>query len=326
MPTNLNTLNTHLLLMPFCALIAVVLDRHFGEPTRWHPLVGFGHLANRLAESFNPNQRPAGRLMGLIAWGGLVLIPVFVVSVLQNMLPSGVSLLLDIGLMYFALGARSLQEHGEAIAEPLLAGDLPQARQRLSGIVSRDTQALDESGVAKGAVESLLENGNDAIFGALFWFALLGGPGALLFRLANTLDAMWGYRTPRWLQFGWAAARIDDLLNYLPARLTALTYALLGNTQKALNCWRTQAPTWDSPNAGPVMAAGAGALDLQLGGAAVYHGTIEERPTLGAGHAPSASDIPRVLTLLRQSMTFWLLTFVLWGIVASLTLGSLPHA
>ena len=148
------------------------------------------------------------------------------------------------------------------------------------------------------------------------WFALLGGPGALLFRLANTLDAMWGYRNERYLRFGWAAARIDDVLNFVPARLTALSYALLGHTACALRCWRTQAPTWDSPNAGPVMAAGAGALDLSLGGPAVYHGRLEERPPLGAGAPARAADIDKALALVHNSTWLWLFGTALVSVLA----------
>ena len=220
----------------------------------------------------------------------------------------------DALLLWFALGARSLAEHGLRVAHDLEAGDLPAAREHVGWMVSRQTTDLDASGVAKAAVESVLENGNDAVFGALFWFALLGGPGALLFRLANTLDAMWGYRNERYLHFGWAAARIDDVLNFLPARLTALTYALLGRTRIAFACWHTQARHWDSPNAGPVMAAGAGALDVRLGGAAVYQGRSEARPILGTAGVPQAGDIRRAVSLVRRGLLLWLALLLVGGL------------
>jgi adenosylcobinamide-phosphate synthase len=162
-------------------------------------------------------------------------------------------------------------------------------------------------------VESVLENGNDGVFGALFWFFIFGGAGALLFRLANTLDAMWGYKNERFLMFGWAAARLDDVLDYIPARLTALTYALLGKTRLALRCWRIQAPTWDSPNAGPVMSAGAGALGVKLGGPARYHGEWHQRPDLGAGEASQPSDIERALKLVRHGVYLWLALALIAG-------------
>jgi adenosylcobinamide-phosphate synthase len=133
-----------------------------------------------------------------------------------------------------------------------------------------------------------------------------GAPGALAYRLANTLDALWGYRSDRYARFGWAAARLDDLLNLLPARLTALAYALVGDTRRALACWRTQARAWKSPNAGPVMAAGAGALGLRLGGPARYRGKVEERPPLGAGELPTAVDIGRARALIDRALALLL--------------------
>lgn len=293
--------------MPLAALSAVLLDRLLGEPGRFHPLVGFGNLAGAIEKRLNSRQRSAGILAWLLAVGPWVGLAIWLRPV--------AAFIVDVGLLYFALGAQSLCEHAEAIAKPLRAGRLDEARQRVGWIVSRDTRQLDESGVAKAAVESVLENGNDAIFGTLFWFALLGGPGALLFRLANTLDAMWGYRSERFLQFGWAAARLDDLLNWLPARLTALSYALLGRTGQALDCWKTQAPGWDSPNAGPVMAAGAGSLGVRLGGAAIYHGQEEIRPPLGLGPAPVAADLDRAITLIRQSLRLWLAVLLLTGFI-----------
>jgi adenosylcobinamide-phosphate synthase len=287
--------------------LGLILDRLLGEPSRFHPLVGFGCYASAVERLFR--RVGASRGVGLLAWSAAVLPWVALAGSLRTA-NLWVGLLLDVGLLYFAIGSRSLAEHARAVATPLLAGDLAGARQRLSWIVSRDTRELDETGVAKATVESVLENGNDAIFGALFWFALLGGPGALMFRLANTLDAMWGYRTERYLRFGWAAARIDDVLNYVPARLTALSYALLGHTSNALHCWRTQAPVWDSPNAGPVMSAGAGALDVALGGPAIYHGHLETRPPLGAGKSPRAADIDKALVLVQNSIWLWLLAVV----------------
>ncbi|MBN3793326.1 CobD/CbiB family cobalamin biosynthesis protein, partial [Burkholderia sp. Ac-20353] len=217
---------------------------------------------------------------------------------------------LHVALLWFALGAKSLADHLAPIAAALLRHDLPGARALTARIVSRDTSTADEGALSRAAVESALENGNDAIFGALFWFVVAGGPGALMFRLANTLDAMWGYRTPRFLTFGWAAARIDDALNWIPARLTAASYALLGDTANAWRCWRTQARHWDSPNAGPVMAAGAGSLNVQLGGPAVYHGELEQRPQLGSGSPATAAHIVAALSLVTRTLALWLALLV----------------
>lgn len=292
-------------LMPLAALAAVLVDRLLGEPRRWHPLVGFGRLAGWLEGRLNRRRLPAG----LVAWLLAVVPWVALAGWLRPVAPFAV----DVALLYFALGARSLAEHAEAVARPLRQGRLDEARQRVGWMVSRDTAGLDESGVAKAGMESVLENGNDAIFGTLFWFAVLGGPGALLFRLANTLDAMWGYRTERYNLFGRPAARIDDALNWLPARLTALTYALLGRTGNALACWRLQAAGWESPNAGPVMAAGAGSLGVQCGGEAIYHGRLESRPPLGNGPPPTAADLDRAIALVGRGLWLWLAILFLTG-------------
>ncbi|MCX8085452.1 MAG: adenosylcobinamide-phosphate synthase CbiB [Rhodocyclaceae bacterium] len=298
---------------PLLALAAVLLDRLLGEPRRFHPLVGFGRLADQIERALRrgaPGQPVANRLRGLAAWCILVMPPVLLAGWLAQPL-------FDLLLLYFALGAKSLAEHAEAVAAPLGQGDLPAAREALSRIVTRETAHLDENGVAAAAVESVLENGHDAVFGALFWFFVLGGAGALLFRLANTLDAMWGHRDARRRYFGWAAARADDLLGFIPARLTALTYALLGSMRTALACWQRQAKHWPSPNAGPVMAAGCGALKVGAGGTARYAGRDEIRPPLGFGPSPSAADIRRAVALVERGLWLWLFLFAL---------GSLAHA
>ena len=280
----------------------------------WLPLAALaGFALDRLEWALNRGSMQ--RVSGLLAWA-LAVLPWTALAFWAGR--HGLAgWLVDVVLLYLALGGRSLAEHAERVAADLAAGDLAAAREHVGWIVSRDTSELDESGVAKACVESTLENGNDAVFGALFWFMLFGGAGAVLFRLANTLDAMWGYKTERFLRFGWAAARLDDVLNYLPARLTALSYALFGQTRRALVCWRAQAPLWESPNAGPVMSAGAGSLGLALGGAAIYHGQREERPVLGEGRFPGGADISRALALLRRSAWLWLLIFLIGGLAGA---------
>ena len=290
---------------------ALLLDALLGEPKRAHPLVAFGRLADRLEQHFNGAGARGWRSHGVTAWC-LAVLPLTLLAWLLSLLP-GIGWMVDVVLLYLALGLRSLGEHALPVARALRAGDLIEARRRVGWMVSRDTTQLDEQGVARAATESVLENGSDAVFAALFWFIVAGTPGVVLYRLSNTLDAMWGYRNARFERFGWAAARIDDLLNYLPARLVALTYALLGQTRRALRCWRTQATLWDSPNAGPVMAAGAGALGLELGGAAVYHGELHARPTLGYGAPPQARDIERALDLVWAGVGLWLLALLSWG-------------
>ncbi len=287
--------------VPITALLAVLLDRLLGEPRRWHPLVGFGWLAQRVEASLYA----ASRLRGSIAVSLLVGGPALAAFLAHRSLGSW-AWLLDAALLYLALGAASLGEHAAAVRRVLDIGDLDAARRSVGRMVSRDTADMDETAVVRATLESVLENGCDAVFGALFWFLVAGAPGVVAYRLANTLDAMWGYKTERYLHFGWAAARLDDLLNWIPARLTALTYLIIGKSAVAWRCWRAQAANWESPNAGPVMAAGAGALTVKLGGPAMYHGCLEPRPPLGEGREPAAADIARAAALVRRGVWLWL--------------------
>ncbi|MGD9786991.1 MAG: adenosylcobinamide-phosphate synthase CbiB [Sulfuricellaceae bacterium] len=286
------------------ALLAVLLDRLLKEPRRWHPLVGFGRWAGWLEERL---YRPSS-LRGALAVTLAVAPPVLLAAAGLRFL-GAFAWVAEALLLYLTLGGASLKQHADAVAAALEKDDLGGAREAVGRIVSRDASRLDEAGVSRAAVESVLENGNDAVFGALFWFFVAGAPGAVAYRLANTLDAMWGYKNERYRHFGWAAARLDDALNWLPARLTALTYALIGRPSNALRCWRAQAPAWDSPNAGPVMAAGAGALGVRLGGAAVYHGQVEQRPVLGEGNEASAADIGRAVGLVQRGVWLWLAVY-----------------
>lgn len=303
---------------------ALFLDRVLGEPSRAHPLVAFGQVADRLESRtrsrwgvVHPGDMTVEEEFraGAMAWCLLVILPTVALALLLSLVGDLFAALLAIVVLYFCLGMRSLEEHARAVATPLLAGDLPRARAQLSRIVSRDTAELDEQSVTGATVESVLENGSDAVLAPIFWFVLAGAPGVLFYRLANTLDAMWGYRNERYLHYGRLAARADDILNWIPARCCALGYALAGNREIALRCWREQAPRCASPNAGPVMAAGAGSLGVLLGGPASYGGQARFRPSLGEGEIVRPDDIERALQLLWRTVALWLLVILVLEIV-----------
>ena len=299
-------------------LIALGLDQLLGEPKHFHPLVGFGHLASKVEAKLNLAESSTStatqKVYGLLAWLIVVLpLPLLLTGLSAVLGHSLWTVMLDTILLYFCIGRKSLKQHGLRVRSALAKNDLEQARHHTSMMVSRDTQNLDAGGCTRATVESILENGNDSIYGALFWFAVFGGAGAVLYRLANTLDAMWGYRNERYLHFGWAAAKLDDLLNYLPARVCALCYALAGNRRLAFQCWQQQAVGLSSPNGGPVMCSGAGALNLELGGPAVYHGTLLQKPFFGGSTTAEAKHIPAALQLLDRSLVILIAAlWILW--------------
>ncbi len=220
-------------------------------------------------------------------------------------------------VLYLAIGYTSLKQHAMAVALPLSKGDMEAARKKVGYIVSRDVNSLDEVGVRKATIESVLENGSDAIFAPLFWFLVGGVPAVIIYRLANTLDAMWGYKTDHFLYFGRFAARMDDILNWLPSRIVALSYVMLGDSKQALTCWRKQSKQLSSPNGGVVMTSGAGALNVTLGGDGFYHGKKHHKPIFGCGDEPENKDINRALGLIDKTLLLWvgavsLSTYVYW--------------
>ncbi len=288
--------------------IALLVDQILGEPRRFHPLIGFGNIVSVVERKFNITSASfVERLRGSVAFA-LVTIPVVSIAISTQSVVGRYALLLDITILWLAIGSKSLREHGKAVRSALVDGDLPMARKAVGRIVSRDTDSMTETEVINATIESTLENGCDALFAPLFWYAVLGVPGVLFYRLVNTLDAMWGYRTSRYLHFGWAAARFDDFLNYIPARLTALTYSLVGDSRSALACWLSQAALCESPNGGPVMSAGAGALGINLGGTASYHGKTKQKPILGCGRPATIIDIDRTWLILFRSAFLWGIT------------------
>ncbi len=290
--------------------VAVALDALLGEPRRGHPLAAFGVVVATTEARLNRGR--LRRMRGLFAVV-LLVAPIVAGAWALVSIPGRAGSFFALLLLFLCLGGRSLGEHARAVASSLEAGNLAGASGALSNMVARETADLDRSGMAKATVESVLENGADATYGALLWFVVGGAPAVVAYRLVNTLDAMWGYRGGRYGEFGWAAARLDDLLNWPVARLTALTYAALGDAPRALGCWRHQGGAWKSANAGTVMASGAGALGLCLGGTARYAGLLEQRPLLGTGREPSPADIGRSLGLVRWGLLLWVAAIVLGG-------------
>ncbi len=298
-------------------LLALLLDTLLGEPKRGHPLVLFGswatHIEKRLIlpkDRLNINQK----INGLLALT-LAILPISGAIFILTRSPL-LNILLSPLILYLCIAPKSLLQHTLAIYKPLQAGNLTQARLAISMIVSRETQQMDFQAIRKATIESTLENGADAIFAPIFWFALAGPAGAIFYRLSNTLDAMWGYKNQRYMHFGYAAARLDDILNWIPARLTALSYMLLGNTQQAWHCYRQQSPHCASPNAGVVISAGAGSLDIQLGGDAIYHGQLISKPALGTQNKATNQDIKRANSLILSTTLLWLSIITLGEILA----------
>lgn len=301
-------------------LLALVLDYCLGETQRYHPLVGFGRIASYLEQTLN---RGIGhsfiyKFKGILAVLILILPLVALIILAEQQLQHSTTLstLFSVFILYLVIAPKSLEQHARAVQVALQNHDLPAARAKVGYMVSRETQNLDQTAVNKAAIESLLENGNDAVFGPLIWYMIAGIPGAVVYRIVNTLDAMWGYRSTRYLNFGWAAARFDDLLNWLPARCCSLCYSLAGKPLQGLHCWRTQAKAMESPNAGPVMSSGAGALNLSLGGAACYEGRLESRSTFGTGPEPGVEDIGRAIILLRRALLIFAALILLLDLLA----------
>jgi adenosylcobinamide-phosphate synthase len=299
-------------------ILAVLLDHWLGEPQKYHPLVFFGNLANRIEKKMrNPLQSSLWqRIMGLLALSIMTLPIVLLIYSLQGW--PVFDMIIAPVILYFCIAANSLKQHALSIFIALEKRDLTSARNSVGMIVSRQTDKMTEDDVRKAAIESVLENGADAIFAPIFWFIVAGPAGAILYRLSNTLDAMWGYKNQKFLYFGWTTARFDDVLNWIPARLTALSYALLGHTQRALYCWKTQAPLLESPNAGPVMTSGAGALNLRLGGSAWYHGKLKQKVFFGTTHLPDNNDIPRANSLITASLVLWVFFIIVLEILGEI--------
>jgi len=277
-----------------------VADRFLGDPATGHPVAAFGRLAQDVERRVWADDVLIGAAYTSVLVGGTGVIGAVLARATRR--HPLLQVATTAATTWAVLGGRSLGREAEVVRDHLASGDLPAARHRLTHLVGRDTETLDESEISRAVVESVAENTSDAVVAPLIAGALAGVPGLVAYRAANTLDAMVGHRSERYARFGMPSARLDDLLNLVPSRLSALLAAALapfvgGDRRRALGVWRRDAPLHPSPNAGPVEAAFAGALDVQLGGVNTYADRVEDRHTLGDGRPVESDDISRSVRL-----------------------------
>ncbi|MER6092964.1 cobalamin biosynthesis protein [Streptomyces bluensis] len=276
-------------------------DLLLGDPRQGHPVAVFGRAAAAVERVLWRDHRGWGALHTAVCAGGAVALGALVTRAART--SPAASVALTGAATWAVVGGTSLAREARGIGRALEAGDVEAARARLPHLCGRDPQALDADGIARAVVESVAENTSDAVVGALVWGAVGGVPGLVGFRAVNTLDAMVGHKSAKYRRYGWASARLDDVMGWPGARLTALLAAAAGSDRRgALRAWRADAARHPSPNAGPVEAAFAGALGVRLGGTLSYGGRIEHRPVLGgdAGRAVALHDIERAVRLSRQ--------------------------
>lgn len=276
-------------------LIAYGLDLVLGDPP-WlpHPvraIAGLAQFCERFWRRRLSRQRLAGVMTVISVLGGVGGVVLALLSLARLIHHPWLADGLTVYLFYASFAARDLAAHSGRVHAALEAGDLGLARQQVAMIVGRETATLDAAGVSRACVESVAENIVDGITAPLFWAALFGPLGAMLYKATNTMDSMFGYKNERYHKFGWAPARLDDLANFIPARLTALLVilaaALLGHSPRhSFRIWRRDRRCHASPNSAQTEAAVAGALGIQLGGPALYFGTVVDKPTIGDALQP----------------------------------------
>ncbi len=280
--------------------LGVLADELFGDPRRGHPVAGFGSAAAALERALYRDSRMAGG-----QHTAACVLPVLIAAALIERRISRRPAARTVAIAaatWTVIGGRSLRRIAADLATALNRDDTAAARALIPSLCGRDPEQLDRAGLARATVESVAENTADSVTAPLFWGAVAGLPGLLGYRAVNTLDAMVGHRSPRYARYGTAAARLDDLANLIPSRLTAaLTVALAGQVggspAQAYRAWRSDAGSHPSPNAGQCEAAAAGALGVTLGGPTSYRTHTEHRPVLGSGRAPEPHDIPRATRL-----------------------------
>jgi adenosylcobinamide-phosphate synthase len=282
------------------AALGFLSDMLAGDPHHGHPVAVFGRAAAAVEHRLWGDNRGRGALHTALCVGGALAVAGALTRSVRRSAIGEIAL--TAAVTWAVLGGSSLRSEAQVIASALDAGDIAAARRRLPHLCGRDPQALDGQQLARAVVESVAENTSDAVVGALVWGALCGVPGLVGFRAVNTLDAMVGHKSPRYWRFGWASARLDDVLGFPGSRLTAALATVAGpDPRGAWRTWWADGRKHPSSNAGPVEAAFAGSLSVRLGGQLAYGGRVEHRPVLGAhNRAVEVRDIDRAVRLSQR--------------------------
>ena len=288
-------------------LLAVLLDHLIPDRQGIKPFVWYRDWAESIEERFNGGKRMHG--VGAVM---LATLPIVVGVLLVHYILGEIGWILRIAfdaiVLYLCVDVHRLGKTANAVSNALESGDLDEAEEKLRELTGKGVSEKTEANIARAAVEGVLKQGNSLIVSPFFWFILLGPVGAVLQRLSCILDSLWGHRYERFAEFGWAAARFDDLMGWIPARITALSYALMGSFEDALHCWRRRVGVWSDINSGPLLASGFGAMHMQICEAAEEE--YEERLS-DLTVVPDAGHVHRAVALVWRVLLLWLVIGIL---------------
>lgn len=289
-------------------LLAVLLDHLIPDRQGIKPFVWYRDWAESIEERFNGGKRVHG--IGAVI---LATLPIVAGVILLHYILGEIGWILrvafDVLVLYLCLDVHRLSRTASAVSVALESGDLDEADEQLRELIGKGIPEKSEANIARASVEGVLKQGNSLIVSPVFWFILLGPVGAVLQRLSCILDTLWGHRYERFADFGWAAARFDDLMGWIPARITALSYALMGSFEDALHCWRKRVGVWSDINSGPLLASGFGAMHMQIC-EATEEGEFEER-TSDLTVIPDGGHVQRAVALVWRVLLLWLAIGVL---------------
>lgn len=283
-------------------LLAILLDHLIPDRQGIKPFVWYRDWVESIEERFNGGKRTHG--MGAVLLAAMpIVVGVLLIHYVLGQVGWVLRVVFDVIVLYLCVDVHRLGRNANEVSLALESGELNEAEEKLRELTGKGVSEKTETSIARAAVEGVLKQGNSLIVSPIFWFILLGPFGAVLQRLSCILDSLWGHRYERFAEFGWAAARLDDLMGWIPARITALSYALMGSFEDALHCWRRRVGVWSDINSGPLLASGFGAMHMQICEAAEdeYEEKISDLIVI-----PDAGHVHRAVALVWRVLLLWL--------------------